>query len=202
MAAITVDVRGITEVRAMLTKFPDETFQAATKAIRVATVNAKRTIQGNFVSYSGTRGSSRLQNRSGGLRKSIRRETSGKDLANLFSRVFSDHENASVHELGATINAKSKYVRVPGGPYLNIPTSSNLSGGGAMMFSPGEIFATGGYIFRSKSGNFIVASKGGTPMFVLVKSVTIKPRLGMEKAVTDEVPTLLRVLNDEMLRNL
>jgi phage gpG-like protein len=202
MAGVTVDVRGIPEVRAMLTKFPDETFQAAVVAMRVATVNAKRTIQGRFVSYSGTRGGSRLQNRSGDLRKSIKRETSGKDLANLFSRVFSDNENAAIHEFGGTINARSKYSRMPGGPYLNIPTSSNLSGAGSTMFSPGEIFATGGYIFKSKSGNFIVASKGGTPMFVLVKSVTIKPRLGMEKAVVDEIPTLLRVLSDELLRDL
>lgn len=203
MAAITVDVRGITEVRAMLTKFPDETFQAAVKAMRVATVNAKRTVQGNFTSYSsGSRGGSRLQNRTGDLRSSIRRETSGKNLADLFSRVFSDDERAAIHEFGGTITAKSKYMRVPGGPYLNIPTPSNLSGSGATIMSPGEVFATGGYIFQSRSGNWIVSTKGGTPMFALVKSVTLKPRLGMNEAVEDEIPTLLRILNDEMLRDL
>lgn len=202
MAAMTVDVRGIPEVLAMLREFPDETFKAATIAMRVATVNAKRTIQGRFQSYSGVRGGNDLQNRSGNLRRSIRRETTGVDLASLFSRVFSDSEIASVHELGATITAKNKYSRVPGGPYLNIPTPSNLSATGTTIMSPGAIFATGGFIFRSKSGNFLVANKKGVPMFVLVKSVTIKPRLGMEEAVVDEIPTLLRVLSDKMLENL
>ena len=124
MAEVTVDVRGITEVRSLLSEFPDSTFKAATAAMRVATVNAKRTVQGKFRPYSG-QGSDNLQNRSGGLRSSIRRETSGLTLANLFSRLYSDSPFASIHEEGGTINARNKYMGVPGGPYLNIPTPSN-----------------------------------------------------------------------------
>lgn len=202
MAAITVDVRGITEVRAMLAKFPDETFKAATVAMREATKNAKRTVQGNFKSYDGSRGGSSLHNRSGDFRRSVRRETSGTTLAGLFSRVYSDSEYASIHESGGTVRATNKYVSVPGGPYLHIPTPSNLSGSGIPIFTPGQLFATGGRIIKSRAGKWLVMSGKGVPMFVLVKSVTIPARLGMEDAVTDEIPTLLSVLNTELFRGL
>jgi len=201
MPEITVDVRGITEVFKLLHQFPDNTFKAATAAMRVATVNAKRKIQSNFTRYNGTRGGDRLQNRTGDLRRSIKRETSGNTLSTLFSRVFSTSEYASIHEFGGTIIAKDKYVNVPGGPYLNIPTPSNLSGSGIILKIPAQIFAEdGGHMFKSKAGRWIVADGQGTPMFVLVKSVTIKPRLGMNKAVESEIPTLLGTLSNELFK--
>lgn len=201
MAEITVDVRGIPEVRAMLAEFPDSTFKAATVAMRVATVNAKRTVVNRFRPYTGTGGST-LQIRSGELRRSIKRETTGATLGDLFSRVYSDSPFASIQEQGGTITAKNKYIRVPGGPYLNIPTPSNLDGSGLMINSPGTVFATGGYILRSKTGKYLIMSKGGTPMFVLTRSVDVPARLGMEDAVTDEIPTLLSTLNAELLKGL
>ena len=202
MTEITVDVRGITEVRATLAEFPDDTFRSATVAMRAATANAKRTVRGGFTDYNGSRGQAKLQNRSGNLRNSIKRETSGNTLSSLFSRLYSDSSNASIHEFGGTISAKNKYLRVPGGPYLNIPTPGNLSGSGLTVSSPGEVFASGGYIFKSKAGRWLVANKRGTPMFVLVKSITIKPRLGMNKAVEDEIPTLLGTLRNELFKGL
>ncbi len=60
-----------------------------------------------------------------------------------------------------------------------------------------EVFARGAYVAKNKSKAFpyrVVLD--GKAMFLLVKQVTIEPRLKMVKTVSDEIPTLLSALKD------
>jgi len=139
----------------------------------------------------------KLKVRTGALRRSIGQEVSGKTIDKLRASVFSaahvggkELKYAPIQELGGTVRAIDKYVRVPGGPYLNIPTTANKTPAGVTRLQAREVFNQGGYIAKSRAGNWGVWLDGKM-MFVLKKQVEIPPRLGMVKAVDDEIPTLL-----------
>jgi len=136
------------------------------------------------------------------LAKSIKPKTTGTSIESLHSEVFTDSIYARIHESGGTINAKNKYINVPGGPFLNIPLSANKTPAGVMRENARSVFASGGYIFKSKKGNWIVMSGNDVPMFVLKKQVTIPARLEFVKTATDEVPTLISNLNKVLLDGL
>jgi hypothetical protein len=138
-----------------------------------------------------------LQVRSGALRRSIQQSVSGSSLKDINGSVYSAQGSgaagvvyARIHEFGGTIKPIDKYKWVPGGPYLNIPTSANKTGAGVTRMSAKEIFDKGGYVRKAGSGYGLFL--GTQMMMFLIKGpVTIPPRLGMMKAAEDEIPTML-----------
>lgn len=191
--AESVQIVGLDEVRDLLKAIPENSFDSAKESIGKSILN----IHTEVSSYSGG-----LNNRTGRLKRSLKTELKGENLDDLRGAVFTKTKYAPIQEVGGKISAKDKYVNVPGGPYLNIPLSANKTPAGVMRQNAGEVFNGGGYIVKSKTGKYIVMSVNNQPMFVLVKSVIIPPRLGMQKAADDEIPTLLGNLNSILLEGL
>ncbi len=98
-------------------------------------------------------------------------------------------------ERKSAIKAKKAYRRVPGGPYLNIPTAYNKTPAGVMRIPPKEVFKQGGIVLKTKAGNYGVFLRGRM-LFVLKRSVILKPRLGMRTAAENQIPTVLSKIKD------
>ena len=172
------------EVQELLRKMPDHVFNQTRTAISKAVFRAHAIVSEN------TR--TKLQVRTGALRRSIQNVVTGNDMNSLYGSVWSDMIYAPIQEFGGVVRPKNnKYARVPGGPYINIPLGPNKTPAGVMRSTARQVFTAGGYIAQSKSGNWIVFSHDNKPMFVLVKKAKIPPRLGMRKAQEDVVPQLL-----------
>lgn len=183
---ITVTIQD-EEVRRLLEKMPEHVFKQTKTAISKAVFRAHAIVSEN------TR--SKLHIRTGALRRSIQNVVTGNDMNSLYGSVWSDMIYAPLQEFGGTIRPKNnKYARVPGGPYINIPLMPNKTPAGVMRSTARQVFTAGGYIGKSKAGNWIVFSHSGKPMFILVKQAKIPPRLGMIKAQEDVVPQLLNDL--------
>ncbi len=192
---------GLQELKSFLRDVPERLFDVTKTQLGKSSLSVQKAVQDNFtLSSSGSVGG-RLHSRTGALRRSILTSNKGNTLGTLSSSIFSKKIYAPIQEIGGTISAIDKYVRVPGGPYLNIPLSANKTASGVTRLSASEVFGSGGSLFKSKKGNWIV-SLGGKPMFVLKKSVEIPARLGMQKAAEDEVPTLLSSLQVEITKRL
>jgi len=193
MAAASVEIKGLEEVKTYLSQFPDESFQGAKKVFQKAVLGAANKVK-QF---------DKLKTRTGALKRSIQQSVSGTNLRDLQASIFSaqgsgadEVKYAPIQEFGGVVRAIDKYARVPGGPYLNIPIADNKTPAGVMRESAREVFKSGeGYIRKAKSGKWFVF-KGDKLMFVLVKSVTLKERLGMMDAAEVEIPTLLQGLRE------
>ena len=164
-------------------ELPDLVLTRTKAAISRATDNAYEIVLNNT--------QMKLHIRTGALHHSIKKLVTGNDLNTLRGRVWTSTSYAPIHETGGIIRAKNKYMNVPGGPYLHIPLNYNKTKMGIMRFNAGQIFATGGYIARSKLGNWIVFSDSNKPMFALKKMVKIPPRVGMQVAQEEVMPQLL-----------
>jgi len=183
------------EVEKYLKEFPAVTFEQARAVYAKAVLAADTETKRNATDV--------LNVRTGALRRSIQSEVIGFDLHSLRASVFSGAYHGSkpviyapIHEFGGTVKAKNKYLRVPGGPYLNIPIGENKTpDAGVMRMTARMVFNKGGYIRKSKRGKWIVFLES-EPMFVLVKQVKIKPRLGMRKAADRQVEIILRDLKN------
>lgn len=196
MALESITTHGIPELKDLLDILPEHVFKETSSAFKKASLGAQSTIINRFGTENG------LNSRTGLLRRSIKVSNKGNTIDTLKSSVFTDVKYAPIQETGGTIRAKNKYTGVPGGPYLNIPLTANKTGAGVMRRDARSIFSTGGFIIKSKAGNYLVMSGEGIPMFVLKKQVTIPARLGMQKAVEEQVPTLLSTLNDTLLKGI
>jgi len=191
--AFSVDVSGVDEIQTYLARFPEEAFQGAKKVFQKAVLNAANEVKAFR----------NLNTRTGALRRSIQQQVSGTSLKDLHASVYSaqgaganEVKYAPIQEYGGVVTAIDKYLKVPGGPYLNIPIADNLTPAGVMRESAREVFNSGmGHIRKAKSGKWFVF-KGDKLMFVLVKSVTLKERLGMRDAAEAEIPTLLAGLRE------
>ena len=182
-----VELVNLKEVQDYIETIPKVSFPAAKEVFSKSAISAANVVK-------------QMKNlgiRSGALKKSIQQGVSGTDFDTLRASVYSAQgfggsqvKHAPMQEFGGTIKAKNAYKGVPGGPYLNIPVGSNLTPAGVMRKSARTVFAEGGHI-RGRS-----VWLGDSMMFALVKSVKLKPRLGMTDAVEDEIPTLLSNLVD------
>jgi|GEM_PF-663034 len=196
-----IEVHGVAEVQSLINRIPAELFDEARDAFADAVLKAQEKTSRNLQGGP-------LFTRTGLLASSINAAVSDRrgTLKTLKASVFSSFmvgsqevPYAKIHEVGGTITAKNKYLKVPGGPYLNIPLPPNKTPAGVMRMTPAMVFRYGGFIIKSRKQNYIVmmpenrASRTvkSIPMFVLKKSVNIKPRLGMRKAAEDQIPTLL-----------
>lgn len=196
MAGESVTTRGIPEVKDLLRLLPKHVFEETSAAFKKASLGTQSTIINRFGTGDG------LNSRTGLLRRSIKTSNKGNTLDTLHSSVFTDVKYAPIQEKGGVVKAKNKYVGVPGGPYLNIPLTANKTAAGVMRRGARAIFSTGGFIIKSKAGNYLVMSGEGVPMFVLKKQVTIPARLGMQEAAEEQVPTLLSTLNNTLLKDI
>ena len=186
MASIKIEDAAI---KSYLGALPDHVFGAAKDAIQKAVANTHNKVVNN----------SKLKRRSGALMRSIRTDVRGSTLSALSGSVFSSKvPYSAIQETGGRVVAKRAYRGVQGGPYLNIPLSSNKTAAGVMRKTAKQVFREGGFMIKSRKGKHLVMGANGVPMFVLVKQVDIPARLGMRKAAENEVPLLMNRLRSLM----
>ena len=176
------------EIEKYLNDLPETSFRNARMIFAKAVLAAHSEIRGNTTN--------KLNVRTGALKQSIGQEVTGTELKSLRASVFSGSDGglpikyAPIHEYGGIIKAKKAYGSVPGGPYLNMPIADNLTPSGVPRMTARMVFSNGGYLRKSKRGNWVVLMDGKL-MFLLLKKATIKPRLGMRDAADKQVPIIL-----------
>ncbi|WP_235199971.1 hypothetical protein [Pseudomonas monteilii] len=182
----TIKITGLNEGLKFISALPAHTASSAKQIFADTAMSVQK--QMTQRSMSGP-----LHSRSGELGRSWRFSTFGTSLGDIGSSTYTSSPYALIHETGGTIRAKRAYSRLPGGPYLNIPSEANKTPAGVMRRSARDVFAAGGYIVPIKNAGkarFAVI-EGGKAMFWLVKEVTLPARLGFEETATREIPTLL-----------
>lgn len=185
-------------VEALVASYPQEIYSVFRGAVEVSTLAVQRKVTNNF----GT-GRDKLKVRSGKLRNSLVTIVEGSTINTLIARVQAGggaqrvkyavlQEKGTGDLPGGAIKPKNgKYANVEGGPYLNIPLRDNKTPSGVMRKNAQQVFAEGGTIFKSRTGKWFVKSAQGQLMFILVKSVKFKGRLGMFKAKNEQIPLLM-----------
>lgn len=192
-----IELVGIDRVNDILRELPEHQFNAAKRVLGQAAIRAQSKVARNFGS-----GGNQIHNRTGLLARSIKTKVFGTNLSTLGAELYTQVKYAQIHEEGGIVRAKDKYSRVPGGPYLNQPLPRNLTPAGVMRRNAREVFQAGGYIIKSRTGNWLVMAPGNIPMFLLRKQTVITPRLGMQIASTEQLPWIETRLNDLLLEGL
>lgn len=140
----------------------------------------------------------KLTSRSGFLRKSFKHQISGRegDAMSLRSDIFSDAPYAAIHEAGGTIVPReSSWLTIP---LRAAKTASGVARGPAKSFSDT-------FFVEKEPGKLLLMQRQDdevVPLFVLVKSVTIKPRLRFVASFRKSVADLSRRLDDAIGRAL
>ena len=195
---ITASAVGVDEIQDLLREMPDHLFDETKKEVARTLFTAQKKMAIQLKS-----GANGIQTRTGNLLKSIKFNLSGTKLKDLHGELYTDSPYAPIHETGGRITAKNAYKSLQGGPFLNIPSNFNKTKVGITRLTARSVFLNGGYIIKIKAPKAQYAVMlDGTPMFWLVKSVELQPRLKMVETTTDEVPTLLSNLNDVLLKGL
>lgn len=140
--------------------------------------------------------------RSGKLRQSIQSRIV-RSTGNLLSvigsgvRLGKPIKYAGILETGGTITAKNA-------KYLTIPLPSALTPTGQLKKKAREWDNT--FVKKSKAGNLILYQHNGkgkvTPLFILKKSVRIKPRRYMEKTMKEMKNRIVMALRGALERGL
>lgn len=113
--------------------------------------------------------------------------------------VYSQEDYAITHNLGTLagggevkVNAKNKYMSVPGGPYVHVPFAEELSDQQRRKFRPFTDFP-GARIFKGKRGWIIaVPEKIGKRRWIAIAalrkavSVPARPMLVLTQAIMDK----------------
>lgn len=167
-----------------LKKIPGEVFQDAKKVFQKGVFDAQDTMKKRLDSV--------LNVRTGQLRRSMRTYVKGNDIDNLEAGIYFTSKYAPIQEFGGTIKGKKAYKRVPGGPYLNIPTKFNQTASGVMRNTALAVFGQGGKIVKVY-GKYKVFLKG-RPMFTLVKSVDIPARMGFLETAQKQYKEMIKEL--------
>lgn len=164
-----------------------------------------------------------LGRRTGDLARSFKKNVSGDNLNNLTMLFFTTSKYAEIHEKGGTVYPKAT-------KYLAIPLAAAKDPTGTSKYKPRDLNLV--YGGRSKAGNILLrlstygaalagkkftyetgekTAKGrarrakltaGVPMFVLVKSVYIKPRLNLFSTWNRDIPITLGILNNAVDKTL
>jgi len=210
---VSAEIIGAEELKGFTNALPNRLFEDAKRILENAAVKAQKEVLDNsFNNGQSSLSDDKLYSRTGNLRRSIRIESHGSQLSNVGSSIYTNSLYAPLHEAGGTINAKDKYLGVPGGPYLNIPLKPNKTAAGVMRYSATEVFNMGSFIVKSRAGNWLVCLSGIKenkqtwnidniliPMFVLKKSVTVKARLGLVDAAYKQLEYLTTEFNNMSL---
>jgi len=192
---LRVEVKNLAEINNYLSDLPSVAFKDVKQVFSQAVTDADAKTKMSFVTGG-------LKSRTGMLWRSLRTSVTGISLNSLRASIYSASNvsgtpvrYAVLHEYGGTVRAIDKYRNVPGGPYLNIPTSANKTPVGVMKKSARMLFNEGAYIKKSKAGNWGVFL-GSQMMMLLRKEVTIPARLGMRDAADEQFPTILSKIAD------
>jgi len=148
---------------------------------QVARTLAKK--HGNPWNGSVVNGSDQLQSRTGGGLRSIYRSITLLAKNGELVAASISAGDLSFHEKGGTIKAKGKYLTIP------LPAAMDPRG---VPLKKRARDWDHTFVRRSKKGNLLIFRKlpGAnelTPLYILKPSVFIKPRLGMEPTIMDEM---------------
>ncbi|MEY9560468.1 hypothetical protein [Sinorhizobium fredii] len=137
-----------------------------------------------------------LSRRSGKLAGSILRsvDVGGNTFETIEGTIGADFPGV-VHEFGATIKPKTA-------KYLAIPLPAALDSKGVPLKKGPRDWAHT-FVSKSKAGNLIIFQRRGTqviPLYVLKSSVTIPPRLGMQKTLDAGLPYFVDRSMDAIVR--
>jgi len=177
--AITLDDRDLGKLMAALAKAPEKTKLAMRRAMHKTTqtwvgrAKAER--------FTGTTGPRSLHTRTGRLVRSLVAKVE-EVPSGIVGRIGSNVVYAPTHEFGATITPKRSQ-------YLTIPLAAAKTAAGVARFASAK--QVPGLIFLTRPGrNPLLVQRDGRggviPYYVLVKSVTIPPRLGL-RTIRDEL---------------
>lgn len=178
-----------------------------------ATAAMKRAMQRQSLKFVGDVQIKRLSGRpglisrsaGGGLRRALSAVTFGKDVRSVESRIGWPKSFfwIKVHEEGATIRAKRKFLAIPFRGTTG-STSRRASGSG---LRPGDFPRDRTFFARGKNtkpGNMILFESLGNgrirPLFVMVPSVRIPPRLGYFRLYDRSKGAMVRGVMQEMSR--
>jgi len=188
-----IEVKKFVEIDQYLKDMPETMFDDAKPLFQKAVIDADKRVKRLF--------GIRIQSRTGNLRRSLRTSVKGMSLDSLQASFYSAANvagtpivHAPIQEFGGTINAIDKYKKVPGGPYLNVPTEANQTAAGVMRKTARMVFNKGGYIQKTKKGRWGVFL-GNKMMFALVKRVHVTPKLSMRSSAERQVSRLLSSLS-------
>lgn len=194
---VEVRVAGLRDVLERVRNAGPSAAQATKDAIRSSLLSVQRKMSQRTKNGP-------LYSRTGELSRSFNTRVYGRDkIESVGGRVFTNSPYAPIHEYGGTIRAKRAYASLPGGPFLNIPSDQNKTPAGVMRLSPREAFNAGAFIvpINSARAKFMVLLNN-KPLFWLVKSVTIKPKLEFVSTAEAEVPTLLSTITKNLDKEL
>jgi phage gpG-like protein len=187
---ITVETVGVEEVNRLVGTLPQWAYKGVRQALSDYVFDVDRKMKQSLTGID-------LNVRTGALRRSFGVTVSGSNLNDLSASNYTDSKYAPIHQYGGTIRAKNKYLRVPGGPYLNIPSNNNQTPSGVTRMSAGQVFAAGGHIVKINAprARYMVMLQG-VAMYWLVKSVDIPKRMKFEETSEAGIPTLLTNMMD------
>ena len=122
------------------------------------------------------------------IKRSVKVSTEGRRL---YIGKVGGTDYLNVHEDGAIVYAR-------GSKYLTVPLSAAKDARGVPLKARARDWGNT-FVARNKKGNLIIYQKRGrsmVPLYILVRSVYIPPRLGMEKRLNIEAEGFVRnVLN-------
>lgn len=199
--ADAIQIKGGDEVITLLSKMPDHLLDVAREVLRDSMFAMQKKVKGDF----GKNG--KLQVRTGDLARSIQFTTSGQSLGSFKASFFTRSIYAPIQEVGGKIKAIDKFTFLDGTPYLAIPSDINKTAAGVTRLSPTDAFSIRGQtrIIKLRAGGkarYMILDRDMGPIFWLVNEVEIPPRLGMQKAADDEIPTIMSRFNELLLEGL
>lgn len=137
-----------------------------------------------------------LSKRGRGIAESLGYSVSGSTLEEVEAAVFGS-KIARVHERGAVIEAKRA-------KYLTVPLPAALDSKGRPLRRSARAWRNT-FVKRSKKGNLIIFQKRAgnqlVPLYVLRKSVTIPPRLGLGDTAREAAGIFEQEVIEAMLRD-
>lgn len=101
---------------------------------------------------------------------------------------------AGILEHGGTVTPKN-------GKYLWVPILSNMTGKGVSRLSPKQAIDAGGFVLKRDGKNPLFCAVSGKqlePLFALVQSVTVQPKLKMGDFFQSRLPILEAALLNSM----
>lgn len=174
-------------VLAALIKAPDQLVKEAEGGFSDIGSEIERRIKRRMVPFQAS-GGSQIAVRTGALRQSVgNRVVSKGKLDDMGVLIYAGSRSvpyARIQEKGGTVRPKKQYLRVP---LPGILTSGGDVQGKYEIYNAGGKWVTGGGKDTWISGRAIMVMEGGKPrpIWALVKSVKIKPRLGMGDTIED-----------------
>jgi len=152
----------------------------------------RKTVKDSFTGYTGRRNQTKLQNRSGSLRRSIGSKVTGSNLGSLVGKVFASTPYAKAHEYGR----KPLYSK-RGKKFYVIPAKPMLTRAGVQKRSITSWKGVkGAFFLRLGRKLFFAKTKGKKQKIEILYSLfpfptkEIKPRLHLRRNARTQVPKL------------